>query len=94
MSPIPPEVEAMRTLIDKIDDQIIELVRQRCELAAMIAKIKKEQGVPVYDGIREGLVFNKYMGALKDLGKVIVTALLTKKSKQKELPQPPKPKDS
>lgn len=45
-----------RRKIDAIDDQLIELFRERMEMALEIAKIKEEEGVAVLNAGREAQI--------------------------------------
>ena len=46
-------LEKVRNQIDRIDERISELFNERQRLAAEIAKIKKEEGLPTQDLARE-----------------------------------------
>ena len=43
----PMEIQELRTRIDAIDRQIVELYGQRMETATAIGRIKRERGLPV-----------------------------------------------
>jgi chorismate mutase len=58
-------IEELRNEIDRIDDEIINLLGKRKDLVAEIAKIKKESDNPVYDKDRE----QKIIGKLKKMAK-------------------------
>ena len=47
------ELSDYRKQIDEIDDQITELFQQRMDAAAGIARVKRENNLPVYDPARE-----------------------------------------
>jgi chorismate mutase len=47
------KLEDLRKMIDETNDQIIALFSKRLEIAKEIAKIKKENKLPVYDPERE-----------------------------------------
>jgi len=53
------KVEALRREVDKIDYEIINLLKKRVELAKAISKAKKEEGLPIYDPLREEKVLEK-----------------------------------
>lgn len=78
------QIELMRDLIDSVDEAIIELVRQRTELATKVARLKRENRIPIIDGIRERIIFKKYAAALGYLGKQLATALLTRRTRDAE----------
>lgn len=47
------ELREQRNKIDAIDEQLVKLFKERMELSSEIAKIKSENGLPVYDPTRE-----------------------------------------
>ena len=47
------DLNEIRDKIDKVDDQIIELVAQRMELSNEVAQYKRAKGIPVIDMTRE-----------------------------------------
>ncbi len=47
------DIQDLRGQIDKIDDQLVQLFAQRMEVAAKIADVKKEQGLPIFVPARE-----------------------------------------
>ena len=47
------DIEELRQEIDKIDDQLVALFGQRMDVAAKIADVKKEKGLPIYVPSRE-----------------------------------------
>jgi chorismate mutase len=46
-------LEDLRQIIDKLNAEIIELFSERLKVSKEIARIKKEQNLPVYDPTRE-----------------------------------------
>lgn len=50
-------LEQIRLQIDKIDDEILNLVLNRLECSRIIAKIKSEKNIPIYDELREQEIF-------------------------------------
>ncbi len=46
-------IDALRTEIDQIDEQLTELFKKRMQVSLAIAKHKKESGMPIYDNTRE-----------------------------------------
>jgi len=53
------ELEQLRGRIDEIDSQMVELFKDRMEIATDIAKYKKENKLPVLDKTRERELLNK-----------------------------------
>lgn len=51
------ELSTFRAEIDKIDDDIIELLSERFEIVSKIAQFKRENGIPIEDNKRETELF-------------------------------------
>jgi Prephenate dehydratase len=47
------DMDALRRAIDKVDDNILDLLLQRQVFASQLGEIKRELGLPVYDQARE-----------------------------------------
>jgi chorismate mutase len=56
-------LEALRDEIDKIDDVIVRLLDRRARCAFAIGRIKRDQGLHIYEPAREAAV----MAHVKDL---------------------------
>ena len=54
--------QEIRGKIDKIDSQMADLFCQRMELAAQIAKYKKENNLPIFNSGREREVLSHMVG--------------------------------
>jgi chorismate mutase/prephenate dehydratase len=52
-------IDNLRTQIDKIDTQLVDLFKDRMQIALEIAKYKKASGMPVYDVSRERGLLHK-----------------------------------
>lgn len=50
------ELNALRREIDGIDTELVALLKRRMDIAAEIAKLKAEKGMPVLDAERERLL--------------------------------------
>jgi chorismate mutase len=50
---IPPELEALRADIDRIDREILSLIAERVRVVLRVGDIKRERGMKVYDPERE-----------------------------------------
>lgn len=61
----------MRNQIDKIDDQIVTLIKVRQELVRIIIEKKKQQNIPIKDQEREKAI-------IKRLRKIYDTELIDK----------------
>jgi chorismate mutase/prephenate dehydratase len=74
------KVEALRREVDKLDYEVINLLKKRVELAKAISKAKKEEGIPIYDPLREGEVLKrvKKLALKKDLSLDEVTWIYRK----------------
>ena len=53
------DLEQLRSRIDEIDSQMVELFKDRMEIATDIARYKKENKLPVLDKTRERALLNK-----------------------------------
>ncbi len=53
------ELEQLRSEIDAIDRQLIQLINQRAERVVRVGQIKREQGIPIYAPHREAEVLEK-----------------------------------
>ena len=47
------DISELRSQIDAIDDQLVQLFAQRMDVAAQIADYKKEQNMPIFVPARE-----------------------------------------
>lgn len=65
----------MRSEIDKLDEEIIALVRQRTEISRQIGKVRSSVGGPRIVADRESEIRQRYI-ALGDQGDAIASALL------------------
>ncbi len=61
-----PELEEYRKKIDEIDEQLIQLLSQRQEVAMTVGRIKKEKGLEVFDPVREEKIIRQL--TMKDHG--------------------------
>ena len=52
-------LEDYRVQIDKVDDELLTLFKQRMQICANIAQYKKEQGLPIMDRGRENEKLSK-----------------------------------
>ena len=52
-------LDSLRRRIDRIDEKLLRLLEQRAETALKIGRIKKQHGLPVYDGKREQEVLRR-----------------------------------
>lgn len=53
------ELDKIRQDIDRIDTQLVELLKERMECAAKVAKYKSENGMRIYDPNRERALLNR-----------------------------------
>ncbi len=49
----------IRRQIDAIDDELLTLILKRLECSGIIAKIKLDNGLPIYDESREQAILSK-----------------------------------
>lgn len=72
------DLQSLRTRIDDIDQQIVELFRQRMELTAQVGKYKAAHGIPVLDRERERQVlWNKGQLVEQELRPAVTTLFQT-----------------
>lgn len=53
------DIEKSRSEIDRIDTQLVDLFKERMQVALEIARYKREKGMPVYDFSREKTLLRK-----------------------------------
>ncbi len=53
-----PSIEELRNDIDRIDELMVRLLNERARCACEIGRIKKDQGVEIYQPDREKQVLN------------------------------------
>ena len=53
------DLEIIRQEIDKIDDQIVQLLEERMQLVEGVVAYKKSSGKPILDTKREEVIFEK-----------------------------------
>ena len=53
------ELLQLRGKVDRVDDQILNALKERTEICRSIGSIKKENGIPVKDLYREGEIFER-----------------------------------
>ena len=82
-------LEQIRKQIDKIDDDILNLLLERMECSRLIAKIKYEKNVPIFDKIREQEIFDDIKLKSEDNYKYVLPVFLeilnSSKTLQKEI---------
>ncbi len=62
------ELNDIRDGIDKIDNQIFDLIVERVDLAREVLKAKSALGKPIYDAEREKVVIGRQVEKAKKLG--------------------------
>ena len=70
-------LDEIRRQLDRIDDQIVELLGQRFELISKVSTIKKSQGMDVYQSNREQQILDRVLakGREKGLNPLLLQAL-------------------
>ena len=61
-------LDKQRTEIDAIDREIVSLFERRMQVVMDVARIKKENGMAIFDGSREKEVIAKVQSYLTDEG--------------------------
>lgn len=67
-SAIPPALAECRSELDRVDEELIQLLRRRLELGLRAASIKKEAGLPILDPERETKVIAQAMEWAREAG--------------------------
>ncbi len=62
------DIQRLRKRIDRIDENILQLLGERSEICRSIGILKKEQGLPVIDTFRENEVFSNIKVKAADFG--------------------------
>lgn len=52
-------LDALRTQVDRLDEQIVRLLNERARVVVEIGKLKQQSGAPIYAPDREKLIFDK-----------------------------------
>jgi chorismate mutase len=60
------DIEKLRKKIDELDENILRLLSTRAEICRSIGLIKKENGIPIIDPIRENQVYANIRGKSAD----------------------------
>ncbi|NIR86825.1 chorismate mutase [Candidatus Bathyarchaeota archaeon] len=61
-------ISILRERIDKIDEQILRLLKNRLDICDNIGMIKRERGIPVRDRRREDEQYTRIAGIASKLG--------------------------
>lgn len=64
-------LDDIRKDIDRIDSELVPLLKSRMECSLKVAEIKKEQGLPIYHPVREQEILDRVNKAGGDFGKYI-----------------------
>lgn len=62
------DISSLRKEIDSVDEEIIELISKRTELAAKIGELKRKDGIPAKDEKREKEVIAKFCDKAEEFG--------------------------
>ncbi len=70
-------IEGLRAEISRIDDEIIDLIARRQKIAAKIAQVKMNEGLPIHDEKRTQVVLEKTFNAAveKNINPVMVSKI-------------------
>jgi len=53
------ELKQLREKVDRVDDQILNALKERAAICRSIGSLKKKNGIPVKDILREGEIFER-----------------------------------
>lgn len=70
------ELNHLRKEIDEVDDLLIELLKKRIEISKKIGKIKKNNGLEIYDSKRESEIILRYTKNEDDENKKYIESFL------------------
>jgi chorismate mutase len=62
------EIAPLRIEIDRLNDEILDKLRERVEVALKIAEVKKRHDMPIVDRSREEKVLDRVGGLAADRG--------------------------
>ena len=62
------DIQKLRKRIDEVDEQILRFLGERSEICRSIGLLKKENGIPITDTIRENEVYSNIRGKAPDFG--------------------------
>jgi chorismate mutase/prephenate dehydrogenase len=62
------ELDGLRVQIGEVDQQIVDLIARRLDLAARIGALKEKLGLPVMDPAREAEVVRRAAAGARDRG--------------------------
>jgi len=62
------DIQKLRKRIDEIDEQILLFLGERSEICRSIGLLKRENGIPITDTVRENEVYTKIKGKAPDFG--------------------------
>jgi chorismate mutase len=77
------DLQQLREQINQIDDQLVQLISTRAEIALGLGKLKAKDGHDIYDPARERIILDRVdrlnqgpldKGALEDVFACIITA--------------------
>jgi len=73
------DLQDYRAQIDKVDDELLRLFKERMEISRQISLFKKEHGLPVLDAARESEkladICEKAGGELRSYAHILYTTL-------------------
>lgn len=70
------ELVHLRNEIDEVDDVLITLLKKRIEISKKIGKIKKHNGLEIYDSKREAEIILRYTRNENDENKKYIESFL------------------
>lgn len=61
-------IKNLRRIIDKIDEQILDLIKSRMEIVVEIGEVKKHNDIDVVDEKREEEIYNRLVAKAEEKG--------------------------
>ena len=89
MSDYEKKIAEIRQQIDEIDEKIVPLIKRRMNVSRQVAQLKLEEGMPVYDPIRESQILeNVENKSGKEAASVYSSIMTASREKQYEMIKP------
>lgn len=70
------ELNLLRKKIDKVDEQLIQLLKERIEISKKIGEIKKKNNIAIYDKNRENEIISKFIDCENEANKKYIENFL------------------
>lgn len=73
------DIDQLRNAVDAVDDELLELIRKRCELSVEIGRVKARSGLPSFDPSREEAIVGRLVSrAAPPLTRTMIEAVFSR----------------